>query len=126
MHRGTRIPYGTMANGDLRNLRIKAHRKFDQVWQTGIMNRDNAYRWLADYLCVGLGDAHIGMFGEYNCKKLIEECNLMLERHQKASQGGFENENDRLPERTRYPAYEPCGLCHPYRHTYQQQYAGDI
>lgn len=85
MHHGTRVPYGTMANGDLRNLRIKAHRKFDQIWQIGIMNRDNAYRWLADYFCVGLGDAHIGMLGEYNCKKLIEECDLMLERHQQAS-----------------------------------------
>ena len=85
MHEGTRVPYGMMANGDLRNLRIRAHRKFDQIWQTGIMTRDTAYRWLADIFCVGLGDAHIGMFGEYKCKQLIEECDRVLDRHQKAS-----------------------------------------
>jgi len=85
MHAGTRVPFGMMANGDLRNLRIRAHRKFDQIWQSGIMSRDTAYRWLADIFCVGLGDAHIGMFGEYKCKRVIEECDRVLDRHQKAS-----------------------------------------
>lgn len=44
MHAGTRIPLGTLANGDLRNLRIKAHRRFDRIWQSGIMSRNAAYR----------------------------------------------------------------------------------
>lgn len=35
MRRGTRIPLGTLADGDLRHLRIRAHRKFDQIWQSG-------------------------------------------------------------------------------------------
>jgi hypothetical protein len=83
MHEGTRIPFGTLANGNLRSLRIRAHRKFDLVWKTGIMSREDAYRWLADMFCLGLGDAHIGMFGEYRCSRLIEECDQILERHKR-------------------------------------------
>ena len=35
-HPGTNQPMGVPADGDLRNLRIQAHRKFDRIWQTGI------------------------------------------------------------------------------------------
>ena len=58
MHTGTRIPLGTLANGDLRNLRIKAHRRFDQIWQRGIMSRNAAYRWMADSFGMTLDDAN--------------------------------------------------------------------
>lgn len=85
MHRGTRIPLGSLANGDLRNLRIKAHRKFDQLWQSGIMPRHAAYRWLADSLGLALDDAHIGKFGEYRCQQVIEQCDRILAQNQKAA-----------------------------------------
>lgn len=85
MHPGTRVPLGTLANGELRNLRIRAHRKFDQVWQSGIMDRNNAYRWMADSLGIPLSDAHIGMFGEYRCKELIAKCEKVIDQHRKAS-----------------------------------------
>ena len=85
MHPGTRVPMGTLANGDLRNLRIRAHRKFDEIWQSGIMDRNNAYRWMAESLGIPMSDAHIGMFGEYRCKELIEKCEKVLARHQKAA-----------------------------------------
>ena len=65
---------GVPANGDLRNLRIQAHRKFDRIWQTGIMTRENAYRWFADSFGLSLKDAHIGMCSEYRCKELIRLC----------------------------------------------------
>lgn len=42
-HPGTNQPMGVPANGELRNLRIQAHRKFDRIWQTGIITRENAY-----------------------------------------------------------------------------------
>ena len=58
-HPGTNQPMGVPANGDLRNLRIQAHRKFDRIWQTGIMTRENAYRWFADSFGLSLKDAHI-------------------------------------------------------------------
>ena len=85
MHRGTRIPLGTLANGDLRNLRIKAHRIFDQLWQRGIMSRHTAYQWMADLFGLTPDDAHIGKFGEYRCQQLIEKCNRILAQNQKAA-----------------------------------------
>lgn len=84
-HPGTRIPLGTPANGDLRNLRIRAHRKFDQIWQTGIMSRDQAYRWFADYFCLKLKDAHIGLCSEYQCTELIRKCDDILARNSKSA-----------------------------------------
>lgn len=75
---GTTKPMGPLANGDLRHKRILAHRKFDQIWQNGIMSRDAAYRWMADYFGIPLRDAHIGMFGEYRCEELIKKCDSVL------------------------------------------------
>lgn len=85
MHAGTRIPLGTLANGDLRNLRIKAHRRFDRIWQSGIMSRNAAYHWMADSFGLTADDAHIGKFGEYRCQQLIEQCDRILARNQKAA-----------------------------------------
>lgn len=47
-HPNTDKPMGVPANGNLRNLRIQAHRKFDLIWKNGIMTREEAYRWFAD------------------------------------------------------------------------------
>jgi len=96
---GTNIPMGTLADGDLRNLRIKAHRKFDAVWKSGIMSRDNAYRWMADCLGLPLRDAHIAMFGEYRCKELIRYCDIVLANCGKTDlrkEGGKHHEDDRV------------------------------
>lgn len=43
VHPGTLEPMGPLANGDLRHLRIRAHRTFDQIWQRRIMSRQSAY-----------------------------------------------------------------------------------
>lgn len=80
-HPGTNTPLGVPANGDLRNLRIQAHRKFDRIWQSGIMSKDNAYRWFADSFGLRLKDAHIGMCGEYQCKELIRLCEEVLKNN---------------------------------------------
>lgn len=85
MYPGTKKPMGPLANGDLRNLRIRAHRKFDQIWQTRIMSRDQAYRWMADYFCLPLREAHIGNFNEYRCKELINKCESVLAANQRAA-----------------------------------------
>ena len=77
---GTKIPMGTMANGELRRLRTEAHWHFDQLYKRGYMTKDDAYRWLAAILCVPLNQAHIGMLGEYYCKKVIEESKKLLNR----------------------------------------------
>jgi len=82
---GTKMPMGPLANGDLRNLRIRAHRKFDRIWQTGIMSRQDAYRWMADFFCLPLREAHIGKFSEYRCEELIKKCDSVLELNAKAA-----------------------------------------
>ena len=93
---GTNIPMGTLADGDLRQLRIQAHHKFDQVWKSGIMTRDNAYRWMADSFGIPMQEAHIAMFGAYRCKELIRQCNQVLMNHEKQKRGVRQNENDRV------------------------------
>ncbi len=82
---GTKQPMGQLANGDLRHLRIVAHRSFDQIWKTGVMSRQQAYRWMADFFSIPLRDAHIGQFNEYRCEQLIQKCESVLLRNARAS-----------------------------------------
>lgn len=81
VHKGTQIPKGTLADGDLRNLRIRAHRMFDMIWQNGILTRKNAYRWIQDKFSLRSDQAHIGHFSEYMCRRLIEESQTVLENN---------------------------------------------
>ena len=43
---GTKLPLGTLANGDLRALRRQTHGQFDRLYKEGLMTKDGAYRWL--------------------------------------------------------------------------------
>lgn len=49
------------------------------------MSRQSAYRWMADYFGLRVQDAHIGMFNEYRCQKLIEKSREVLEQCGKAA-----------------------------------------
>lgn len=77
---GTSLPLGTPANQELRALRIQAHRSFDALHQTGHMSKRDAYLWLAKILHAPQSQAHIGYLGEYSCKQVILESNLMLQQ----------------------------------------------
>lgn len=77
---GTAIPMGMPANGELRALRIEAHRSFDQLYLRGIMSKQDAYLWLADLLQLPLSQAHISFLGEYYCRKVMEESGKLLAR----------------------------------------------
>ena len=81
VHKGTQTPKGTLADGDLRNLRIRAHRMFDMIWKNGILTRKNAYRWIQDKFSLRSDQAHIGYFSEYMCHRLIEESRIVLENN---------------------------------------------
>ncbi len=87
VHEGTKIPVGSMANKKLRSLRKTAHEYFDQLYQSGIMSKQEAYQWLAELLAVPISEAHIGYLGEYYCNLVIEECRKQLELHRS---GNFE------------------------------------
>ncbi len=80
VHEGTRIPVGVMADKKLRALRKEAHEYFDQLYQSGLMTKQEAYHWLAYLLSAPISQAHIGYLGEYYCRVVIEECKKQLYR----------------------------------------------
>ncbi len=75
---GTTEPLGTMADGKLRTLRIKAHQYFDLLHKTGIMTKEEAYQWLAYIISAPLSQAHIGYLGAYYCQVVIDESKKRL------------------------------------------------
>lgn len=79
---GTRLPIGTMANGELRAMRKEAHHYFDQLYKRGMMTKEEAYHWLAEILAAPMDQAHIGLLGEYYCGIVIEESKKLLQQHQ--------------------------------------------
>ena len=83
VHAGTKKPVGKLANHELRALRRTAHQYFDRLYLTGLMTKQDAYRWLADLICAPLSEAHIGHLGEYYCKLVIEKSQAMMERQKK-------------------------------------------
>ena len=62
-----------MANRELRALRNEVHHFFDQLYKKGLMSKEDAYQWLASILAAPMGQAHIGLLGEYYCRQVIEE-----------------------------------------------------
>lgn len=65
-------PFGTLANSDLRILRIKVHKKFDRLWKRGHITRTEAYKLLAEKLNISMKRCHIGMFDTEHCMRAIK------------------------------------------------------
>ena len=86
VHARTKIPVGSLANKELRNLRRIAHQYFDQLYLTRLMTKEAAYEWLSDLLCTPPSEAHIGYLGEYYCKEVIAESKKLLEQRRKKQQ----------------------------------------
>ena len=82
-----RTPKGTLANSELRNKRIRAHRAFDEIWKSGIMSRGQAYQWMQHKFGLSKDQAHIGYFSDYLCLQLIEACNEVLENTKERGAG---------------------------------------
>lgn len=77
-HERTAKPLGTLAKPELRKLRMEAHKLFDPLWKPNYkgngkrrMSRKQAYSWLTDTMGIERDDAHIGMFNEAQCRRLI-------------------------------------------------------
>ena len=79
-HPGTLEPMGTLAPPELRRLRYEAHQQFDQLHKSGLMTRQEAYRWLAYMVQAPMSHAHIGYLGEYYCKVVIQESKKLLDQ----------------------------------------------
>ncbi|MDR1630761.1 MAG: DUF3268 family zinc-finger domain-containing protein [Oscillospiraceae bacterium] len=85
VHKGTLKPKGTLANGDLRNLRIHAHKLFSHFWTCGLMSKKEAYRWMRYKFALTEEQAHIGNFSEYMCTQFMDECRKVLANNRIAS-----------------------------------------
>ena len=73
-HRDTRLPMGTLADRALRCKRIEAHKAFNRLWETGLMSKKQAYRWLQAKLGLPEQEAHIGRFSLFRCEQVIRLC----------------------------------------------------
>ena len=73
-HKNSRAhaPLGRMANGKLREWKVKAHDAFDGWWKREGVDRYRAYGELAERMGIPRKDAHIGKFGVEQCRKVVE------------------------------------------------------
>lgn len=67
-------PLGRLADAELRGLKMKAHEAFDPMWKRGIMDRNEAYRWLAGKMGISKRKCHIGMFTPDQCREVVRIC----------------------------------------------------
>jgi len=91
------IPLGSLANGELRALRIEAHRYFDRIHQTGLMSKQDAYAWLATIVAAPMSYAHIGQLSEYYCRVVIEESKRFLKNNEERIARKNSETRTRLP-----------------------------
>lgn len=71
-HKRSKEPKGTLANKELRELRMEVHYLLDPLWKSGKMMRHNAYEVLQEIMGMNEDEAHIGKFNEEQCLKAIE------------------------------------------------------
>lgn len=79
VHEGTKKPKGMLADSELRNKRIRAHRAIDRIVKAGCMSRDGVYVWLSGRLNLPYEETHIGYFSDYLCEETIRECEKVME-----------------------------------------------
>lgn len=80
-HSNTDQAFGFVAKNDLRDIRHKAHKMFDPLWQKKIefgykrkFAQAAGRKWLAKELDIDIVECHIGMFTTEHCQKVIELC----------------------------------------------------
>jgi hypothetical protein len=78
-HGNTTEPLGRLANAELRQAKMAAHRAFDPLWreypkEERKERRKGAYAWLSKALNVPPDECHIGMFDEALCRRVVEVC----------------------------------------------------
>lgn len=71
-----KLPFGTLANETVRNLRQEAHACFDPLW-TDPRSRKHEYRKMALMLKIPEDLCHISMMDETQLNACIEYCNSL-------------------------------------------------
>ena len=62
----------TPCNGPIRDARQNAHCIFDNLWKSGKMGRNAAYKWLCEAMDMSREECHIGMFDVDECNRVVE------------------------------------------------------
>ena len=71
-NKSTLEPFGTLANRELRKLRIKTHKLLDPLWRGHPKGaRTKVYYWIQKTMHISKEDAHIGKFSPNQCKTMI-------------------------------------------------------
>lgn len=73
VHPGTNKPKGTLANKELRGLRMQCHKAFDGMKKARGMRRGTAYKYLSVLMDIDQKDCHVGMFRELECSLMLEK-----------------------------------------------------
>lgn len=76
-----------MADGELRNLRIQAHRALREIWTQGYMTKNSTYHWLSGKLALPEKETHVAMFSTYRCMETITWIHLQKQKGQRGPMG---------------------------------------
>ena len=71
VHQDTGQPMGTPADKATKEARIKAHASFDTLWKSGVLTRQQAYKWMRQTMGLDGKTGHIGAFTKEQCVRLI-------------------------------------------------------
>lgn len=66
-------PMGVPADAETRQMRIKAHEAFDQLWKKWGYSRNESYEFLQLIMGMTKDEAHIANFNKDQCISLIEK-----------------------------------------------------
>lgn len=81
VHNNSLKPLGTLAGKELRGKRIEAHKVFNLLWESGMMKKWQAYKWMEAKFGISSQQAHIAKFSERMCDELITICGLALQNN---------------------------------------------
>jgi hypothetical protein len=76
---------GTLADKKRRVKRIQAHNAFNYLWESGMMKKWQAYKWMEAKFGLNSRQAHIAKFSEYMCDELIALCEKSFQNNKLAS-----------------------------------------
>lgn len=71
-HKGTNKPLGNLANRELREARGRAHKAFDPIWRKHGINRNDAYKWLAEQMELTKSECHMAKMSIAECARVVE------------------------------------------------------
>lgn len=109
MHPKTNLPLGNLADDKLRKVRNVCKPAFEQIWKSGLMDRNGAYRWLSKELGKPIELCHFGLFEVDDCLKAKAASEKLMANKPSAMGMAFSKARKKaqLPEYIPMPASGP-------------------